>query len=133
MSIPVEANCNQIDSGRCDQHFSKGRWSHHINDFVVEEIILYLAKVCQKTFLLIYSRKRNCIPLYLKNYVNIFLRYTSIHSYKMLLEDFPSPSLSLSYKMLLEDFPLPSLSLISKISKGKIDDIKCAQKGWSNI
>ena len=46
MSIPVEANCNQIDSERCDQHFSKGRWSHHINDFVVEEIILYLAKVC---------------------------------------------------------------------------------------
>ena len=29
--------------------------------------------------------------------------------------------------MLLEDFPLPSLSLLSKISKGKIDAIKCEQ------
>ena len=29
--------------------------------------------------------------------------------------------------MLFEDFPSPSLSLLSKISKGKIDAIKCAQ------
>ena len=29
--------------------------------------------------------------------------------------------------MLFEDFPLPFLSLLSKISKGKIDAIKCAQ------
>ena len=133
MSVPLETNCNQINSERCVQHFSKGRWSHHTNGFVLEEIIPCLAKVCQKTFRLIYSRKRNCIALYLKNYINIVLRYTSIDSYKMLLEDFLSPSLSLSYKMLLEDFPLPSLSLISKISKRKIDDIKCVQKGWSNV
>ena len=31
------------------------------------------------------------------------------------------------YKMLLEDFPLPYLSLSSKISKGKIDAIKCSK------
>ena len=29
--------------------------------------------------------------------------------------------------MLLEDFPLPSLSLLCKISKEKIDAIKCVQ------
>ena len=29
--------------------------------------------------------------------------------------------------MLFEDFPSPSLSLLSKISKRKIDAIKCAQ------
>ena len=31
------------------------------------------------------------------------------------------------YKMLLEDFALPYLSLSSKISKGKIDAIKCSK------
>ena len=32
-----------------------------------------------------------------------------------------------SYKILLEDFPLPSLFLLSKIIKRKIDAIKYAQ------
>ena len=41
----------------------------------------------------------------------LLLRYTSIQS----------------YKMLLEDFPLPSLSLLSKINKRKIDAIKYTQ------
>ena len=33
----------------------------------------------------------------------------------------------LCYKVLLEDFPLPSLSLLNKISSGKIDALKCAK------
>ena len=41
----------------------------------------------------------------------MFLRYTSIQS----------------YKILLEDFPLPSLSLLQKIASGTIDVMKCAE------
>ena len=41
----------------------------------------------------------------------LLLRYTSIQS----------------YRMLLEHFQLPSLSLLHKISSGKIDAVKCAQ------
>ena len=32
-----------------------------------------------------------------------------------------------SYRKILEHFPLPSLSLLSKIHSGKIDAVKCAQ------
>ena len=41
----------------------------------------------------------------------LFLRYTSIQS----------------YKILLEDFPLPSLSLLQKIARVTIDVMKCAE------
>ena len=47
----------------------------------------------------------------------------SIIRYALLLRDTSIQS----NKMLLEDFPLPSLSLLSKISKGKIETIKYAQ------
>ena len=40
----------------------------------------------------------------------MLLRYTSIQL----------------YKVLLQDFPLPSLSLLQKISSGTIDAVKCA-------
>ena len=32
-----------------------------------------------------------------------------------------------SYRKILEHFPLPSLSLLPKIRSGKIDAVKCAQ------
>ena len=50
--------------------------------------------------------------IYLVNIIrySLFLRYTSIQS----------------YKVLLQDFPLPSLSLLQKISSGTIDAVKCA-------
>ena len=32
----------------------------------------------------------------------------------------------LSHKVLLQDYPLPSLSLLQKISSGTIDAVKCA-------
>ena len=32
----------------------------------------------------------------------------------------------LSYKVLLQDFPVPSLALLQKISSGTIDAVKCA-------
>ena len=79
-------------------------------------------------FLLIYSQERNCIPLYLKKYTNIIFFLNRIYSaniiWCLLLIRYTSIQ---SYKMLLEDFPLPSLSLLNKIIKRKIDLIKYAQ------
>ena len=51
-------------------------------------------------------------PIYSANIIrySLLLRYTSIQS----------------YKVSLQDFPLPSLSLLQKISSGTIDAIKCA-------
>ena len=51
-------------------------------------------------------------PIYSANIIrySLLLRYTSIQS----------------YKVLLQDFPLPSLSLLQKISSGTIDAVKCA-------
>ena len=50
-------------------------------------------------------------PIYSANIIrySLLLRYTSIQS----------------YKVLLQDFPLPSLSLLQKISSGTIDAVKC--------
>ena len=50
--------------------------------------------------------------IYLANIIrySLLLRYTSIQS----------------YKVLLQDFPLPSLSVLQKISSGTIDAVKCA-------
>ena len=50
--------------------------------------------------------------IYLSNIIrySLLFRYTSIQS----------------YKVLLQDFPLPSLSLRQKISSGTIDAVKCA-------
>ena len=51
-------------------------------------------------------------PIYSANIIrySLLLRYTSIQS----------------YKVSLQDFPLPSLSLLQKISSGTIDAVKCA-------
>ena len=51
-------------------------------------------------------------PIYSANIIryNLLLRYTSIQS----------------YEVLLQDFPLPSLSLLQKISSSSIDAVKCA-------
>ena len=50
-------------------------------------------------------------PIYSANIIrnNLLLRYTSIQS----------------YEVLLQDFPLPSLSLLQKISSSSIDAVKC--------
>ena len=57
--------------------------------------------------------KFNKRPVYSAKVIRyaLFLRYTSIQS----------------YKILLEDFPLPSLSLLQKIVSGTIDVMKCAE------
>ena len=105
ISIPEMTGCIRIDSELLVQPFSKPvpvalpQWFRHGRDCRLSH------KSILKTFLLIYSHKKNCIPLYLKNYTNIdlkkriysaniirhalLLRYTSKQSYKMLLEDFP--------------------------------------------
>ena len=79
-------------------------------------------------FLLIYSHERNYISLYLKKYTNIdFLRkiiYSANITWCTLLLRYTSTQ---SYKMLLEDFTLPSLSLLSKFIKRKIDAFKYTQ------
>ena len=51
-------------------------------------------------------------PIYSANIIRyiLLLRYTSIQL----------------YKVLLQDFPLPSLSLLQKISSGTIDAAECA-------
>ena len=51
-------------------------------------------------------------PIYSANVIrySIFLRYTSLQA----------------YKILQKEFPLPSLSLLSKLCKGGIDAVKCA-------
>ena len=80
---------------------SKGRLS--LLQWFCQEIVLCLAKVCWKMFLLVNSHERNCIPLYLKKEIHehrFFFRYTTMQSHKMLLEDFPSPSLSLLSKLI---------------------------------
>ena len=58
--------------------------------------------------------KFNKRPVYSAKVIRyaLFLRYTSIQS----------------YKILLEDFPLPSLSLLQKIASGIINFLKCAEK-----
>ena len=126
MSIGEVTECIRIDLELNAQPFFKGAPVSLPNVFVMEKIAVCLAKVCLKTFPLIYSHERNYLPLNLKSYTNIdfsanysanviryalFLRYTSTQS----------------FKILLEDFPLQSLSLLSKNSKGKIDAIKYAQ------
>ena len=129
MSIPEVTECIRIDSELHTQPFFKGapvplpQWFGHGRDCRLSR------KTMLKTFLLIYSHERNSILLYLKNYTihehrlkkriysaniirySLLLRYTSIQS----------------YKMLVEVFPLPSLSLLSKISKGRVDAIKYTQ------
>lgn len=58
-----------------------------------------------------YTHKKR--PVYSANVIRyaLLLRYTSVQS----------------YRMLLDEFPFPSLSLLSKISSGKIDAVKCAR------
>ena len=118
----------RIDSKLHVQTFFKGALVQLPQLFRQEIIVCMLKNVpdCLQS-------QKNCIALYLKKYTNIvcffflkkkkriysgniiwctlLLRYTSIQS----------------YKMLLEDFPLPSLPLLSKINKRKIDAIKYTQ------
>ena len=79
---------------------------------------------------IILNYERNCIPLFLKKYTNMEFFKKIIYSAKILwcalLLIYTSIIYSL-YKILLEDFPLPSLFLLSKIIKRKIDAIKYAQ------
>ena len=84
-------------------------------------------------FLIVYSHKKNCIALYLKKYTNIVFFFFSKKKKRIYSGNIIWCTLLLrytsiqSYKMLLEDFPLPSLPLLSKINKRKIDAIKYTQ------
>ena len=107
--------------------FEEAWQNHYLKGFAMEEIVVCLQKYIRQLsclftvsrgieFLWIWKKlleQRLKKRLYSANIIQyaLLLRYTSIQS----------------YKMLLEDFSLPSLSLFSKISKGKIDAIKCAQ------
>ena len=90
-------------------------------------------------------------PVYLRiyagNYSSIFeeliqyrFRKKTIYSANIIRYSLPLRYTSIqSYKVLLQDFPLPSLSLLQKISSGTIDAVKCANalriegKGFEDV
>ena len=80
-------------------------------------------------FLIVYSHKKSCIPLYLKKYTNIqiYIFFLKKEFIQAILHGAHYYLDIHQYKILLEDFPFPSLSLLSKINKRKIDAIKYSQ------
>ena len=56
MSIPEVTDCTRMSN-----LFPKWRLSHYLNGFAMEEIVVCFAKVCLKTFLLIYSHELEAV------------------------------------------------------------------------
>ena len=108
-------------------YFIRVLFSLYLNGFVMVGIAAYQESMMEnfpvyfqsqvETFSSVFDELReykfNKRPVYSAKVIRyaLFLRYTSIQS----------------YKILLEDFPLPSLSLLQKIASGTTDVMKCAE------
>ena len=122
MSIPEVTDCIRIYSELHAQPFFKGgacpitpmvsSWKKLL--FVSQKYVKKLSCVfAVMKGIVLHKHRLKKKRIYLSSIIRyaLLLRYTSIQL----------------YKMLLEDFPLPYLSLLSKIIKGKVDAIKYAQ------
>ena len=94
------------------------------NDFVKVKIVVFRGKACYKIFVYTWNRILKTFILYLTNYWNICSQRNLFPQTKSWDMNYTSIQ---SYRKILEHFPLPSLSLLSKIHSGKIDAVKCAQ------
>ena len=98
------------------QWFRHGRNCYLSRKSMMENFPVYFQSQ-DETFSSVFDELReykfNKRPVYSAKVIRyaLFLRYTFIQS----------------YKILLEDFPLPSLSLLQKIASGTIDVMKCAE------
>ena len=128
MSVPEVTECIRVDKELHVKLFYKGlplplpQWFRHgrncrlTRKSMLENFPAYLQSQTEKFYTVFeelrkYKLKKR--PVYSVSVIRfaLFLRYTSIQS----------------YRILLEDFPLPSLSLLKKISSGTIDAVKCTQ------
>ena len=128
MLTPEVTGCIQIDSElhvkrfykRCSvpvlQRFRKGQNCCLSRKSMLEHFPVYLESYIENISPIFDELQKHMFskkPVYSAEIVRyaLLLRYTSIQS----------------FRMPLEHFPLPSLSLLHKISSGTINTVKCAQ------
>lgn len=128
MSVPEVSECILVDTELHVKLFYKGspvplpQWFRYGRDCrlthksMLENFPAYLLSQTEKydtVFEELREYKLKKRPVYSASVIRftLLLRYTSIQS----------------YRMLLKDFPLPSLALLKKICSGTIDAVKCAQ------
>ena len=127
-SIPEVTDCIRVEKNLHVKLFYKGsplslpEWFRHGRNCclsrksMMENFPVYFqsqAEIFSSVFDELREYKFNKRPVYSAKVIRyaLFLRYTSIQS----------------YKILLEDFPLPSFSLLQIIASGTIDVMKCAE------
>ena len=125
LNVPEVTDCVRVDRDLHVKLFYKGsplplpQWFRHGRDCrltrksMMQNLPNYIRLEGEQTFSILEELKFKKKRIFSSNVIrySLLLRYTSLQT----------------YRLLMKEFPFPSLSLLKKITEGQLDAVKCAK------